>query len=125
LPGWGVGKSVPITGTYTFDLTVGALHKTQSITSINVFKNDPGIAGLIKDASNNPIPNVKVTISGPGVSAIVYTDEDGWYQYTFKYTGKAATFTITASSTNPSWKQTQTVTLKSNGYIEVDFQRQI
>ena len=69
--------------------------------------------------NKTPIPNAKVTISGPSVSATVYTDEDGWYQYVFKYTGKAATFTITASST--SWTQTKTVTLKSNGYIEVDF----
>ena len=119
LPGWGVGKKVPVTGTYTFGFTVGALHETQIVTSINALKQDPGIAGLITDVNKTPIPNAKVTISGPSVSATVYTDEDGWYQYVFKYTGKAATFTITASST--SWTQTKTVTLKSNGYIEVDF----
>jgi hypothetical protein len=126
LPEWVSGKKVDINPSYTFDFKIGDLEGTApSVSSINAFKNDPGIAGLIVDKNNTPVAGVKVTISGPGVSATVYTDEDGWYQYVYKYTGKAATFTITASSTSPSWTQTKTVTLKSNGYIEVDFQRPI
>ena len=49
--------------------------------------------------------------------ATVYTDQDGWYQWAYKYTGKAATFTVKLAAYGAS----QSVTLKSNGFLVVSF----
>jgi hypothetical protein len=52
----------------------------------------------------------------------VYTDQDGWYMWAYKYTGKPATFTVKLPNypaAQPS--QSQTVTLKSNGFLVVNF----
>ena len=46
-----------------------------------------------------------------------YTDADGWYQWTYKYTGKAAAFVVKL----PDYNLQQTVTLKSNDYVVVNF----
>ena len=47
----------------------------------------------------------------------VYSDADGWYLWEYKYTGKAATFTVKL----PAYSLSQTVTLKSNGFLVVNF----
>jgi len=53
----------------------------------------------------------------------VYTDADGWYMWQYKYTGKAATFTVKMTPPLPyaQTTQSQSVTLKSNGYVVVNF----
>jgi hypothetical protein len=65
------------------------------------------------------VQGVTVRIHGPDgkVLATITTDQDGWYVYTYKYTGKAATFTIEL----PAYVLSQSVTLKSNGYAVVNF----
>jgi hypothetical protein len=84
-----------------------------------VFKRDPGFVGLVTDSEGNPIKGVKVQIYGPDgkLLATVYTDKDGWYFYNYKYTGKAATFTIKL----PEYNKTATVTIKSNSLTKTDF----
>jgi hypothetical protein len=47
----------------------------------------------------------------------VYSDQDGWYMWQYKYTGKAATFTVNL----PTYNTSQTVTLKSNGFLVVSW----
>ena len=86
---------------------------------MNVFKNHPGIGGLFTQGGN-PVQGANVQISdGSGkVLATVTTDQDGWYMWNYKYTGKAATFIITLLSPHSG---TQTVTLKSNSFLVVNF----
>ena len=86
--------------------------------SKNVFKRDPGIGGLVLESDGDPVPNVEVQIyQGTKLKATVYTDADGWYMWQYKYTGKAATFTVKL----PVYNLSKTVTLKSNGYLVVSF----
>ena len=105
---------------YTFSVS-GPESWTDSDTvqNRNVFKCDPGFVGLITDSEGNPIEGVKVQIYGPDgkLLATVYTDKDGWYFYNYKYTGKAATFTIKL----PEYNKTATVTIKSNSLTKTDF----
>jgi hypothetical protein len=90
-----------------------------TVENENVIKNDPGIAGLVTQlGSGDPVAGVAVEIwQGTKKLGTVYTDVDGWYQYTFKYTGKATTFTVKL----PAYGLQQSVTLKSNGYVIVNF----
>ncbi len=93
---------------------------SQTITSVNVFKNDPGIGGLVTSANDGtPIAGAQVEIDNSSGQALatVTTDSDGWYMWNYKYTGKAATFTVKLVGTS----QVQTVTLKSNGFLVVNF----
>jgi hypothetical protein len=92
---------------------------TQTVYNNNVFKHDPGIGGLVLDGLDEPVPGVTVKIydSKNKLLATVYTDEDGWYMWQYKYTGKPATFTVML----PDYNQSQTVTLKSNGFLVVSF----
>lgn len=89
--------------------------------SLNVFKRDPGIGGLVLwSDTEDPVPNVKVQIhdwTGTKLLATVYTDEDGWYMWQYKYTGKATTFVVTL----PDLHQKQIVAMKSNKFVLVNF----
>jgi hypothetical protein len=105
---------IPDCQTYTFSEKDGSTD-SQTASTRNVFKADPGIAGLVRAGGVTPVANAKVVIQGGGQNVTLYTDQDGWYQWQYKYTGKATTFTITTSG------QTQTVTMKSNAFVIVNF----
>jgi hypothetical protein len=89
-----------------------------TVQSENVFKKDPGIGGLVTQGEN-PVVGVTVNIydSSNNLLGTAVTDSDGWYIWTYKYTGKAATFIVKLAGTSLS----QTVTLKSNGFLVVNF----
>jgi hypothetical protein len=105
-------------GSYTFS---NSETDPDTIKNINAFKRNPGIGGtLLGSYANDPIPNVKVQIydsTGAKLLATVYTDEDGWYMWQYKYTGKSATFVVKL----PGLKLLQQVTMKSNRFVLVDF----
>ena len=83
-----------------------------------VEKHDPGFAGLVRDTYGNPVVNTPVQIyQGTALKQTVYTDADGWYVWTYKYTGKATTFTLKL----PAYNLSQSATLKSNGFMVVNF----
>jgi len=90
-----------------------------TIQSKNVFKRDPGFGGLVQWQNGDPVPSVMVKIfdSKNTPLATVLTDDDGWYNWQYKYTGKAATFTVRL----PAYSLAQSVTLKSNGFVTVNF----
>lgn len=46
----------------------------------------------------------------------LYTDEDGWYMWSYKYTGKATTFTVKV----PAYGLSKSDTLKANGFLAMD-----
>jgi len=118
----GINPTIPDLQDYIFDSPGGEY----TVESVNVFKHDPGIGGLVRDGTGtgagNPVSgvDVRITSSDPKrpVNVIVTTDQDGWYMWQYKYTGKAATFTVSL----PGYPgATQSVTLKSNGYVIVNF----
>jgi hypothetical protein len=95
-----------------------------TITSTNRFKKNPGIGGLVQDSTGTGIPTAKVVIlQDTKTMGTVYTDADGWYMWAYKWTGKAAIFTVNMWPYAPysSGLKTQTVTLKANGYLTVNF----
>ena len=49
--------------------------------------------------------------------ASLTTDQHAWYAWQYKYTGKAATFTVKL----PKYGKSQSVTSKSNGFVVVNF----
>ncbi len=101
---------------YNFSDSLGGSGTSESE---NAFKRDPGIGGLVLDSNGDPGANVTVQIydSTNHLLATVYTDQDGWYMWQYKYTGKPATFTVKL----PDYNLAKTVTLKSNGFVLVDF----
>jgi hypothetical protein len=104
---------------YEFSFTGGAVTPIDKIESYNIFKKNPGIGGLIlQNGTTAPIGSTKVEIwQSNKKMADLYTDEDGWYMWSYKYTGKAATFNVKL----PAYNLSQSVTLKSNGYLSVPF----
>jgi hypothetical protein len=110
---------IPNHGSYDFSFS-NTSSGTVTVENENVVKNDPGIAGLVtQQGSGDPVANVMVQIydSKGKKLATVYTDADGWYQWTYKYTGKPATFWVNL----PGYALQQSVTLKSNAYVIVNF----
>jgi hypothetical protein len=100
--------------TYTFMSPGG----NAAIQNENVFKHDPGIGGLVTQ-NENPIAGTTVQIydGSNHLLGTVTTDSDGWYMWNYKYTGKAATFVVKL----PTYGLSQTVTLKSNSFLLVNF----
>jgi hypothetical protein len=94
---------------------------TQAIQNQNVFKHDPGIAGLITNkVTLDGIADVKVEIYNPKKVLIgtVYTDSDGYYSFVWKHTGKSAYYTVML----PEQKLSKNVLVKANTFVYVNFQ---
>ena len=87
--------------------------------SVNVFKRDPAIAGLVLDQYGNPLAGVQVKIYDVKnvLKATVVTDADGWYVWQMKFSGKTVTWTVKV----PAYNLTQTVTSPSKYFIIVNF----
>jgi hypothetical protein len=105
---------------YLFEVS-GTVNDNETAISKNVFKRDPGFAGLVTHiGSGHPEPNVKVEIYSPtGVKlGTVYTDQDGFYSFNYKHSGKAATYTVKL----PVYNLEQPATLKTNSWAIVNFQ---
>jgi Prealbumin-like fold domain len=110
---------IPDQQTYTFSNSVAPVGPGDTVMSLNVFKKNPGIGGLVKkNDTAQPLPNVKAQIyQGTSLKGTVYTDDDGWYMWAYKYTGKATTFTVKL----PNYGLSKSDTLKSNGFLSMDF----
>ena len=106
--------------TFTYSAVDGAGTQSDSATvmSENVFKNDPGIAGLVMEADGTPIPDVKVEIyQGTTLMARLTTDEHGFYMWTYKYSGKPTPFTVKL----PDLGMQVSFIFKSKGFAIVNF----
>ena len=110
---------IPNLGSYTFSATgadsSGATY-SQAVQNENIFKQDPGFAGLVLDSGSNPIAGATVKIYGSSGNLIgtATTDVNGFYSFQYK-TGKSATFTLQAIGIS------KVATLKANSFVEVDF----
>ena len=102
----------------------GAANASATVSSFNAFKNNPGTGGLAQSQTT--------TFSVPGATAALKdakgnllgagtTDQDGWYLFNYKATGKATTYYLTLTPPGSGAAQTRAFTLKANGYVEVDF----
>jgi hypothetical protein len=104
---------------YTFGFN-NSVSDTRTIYVLNDFKKDPGIGGLVlKAGTGDPVAGAVVEIYDANNKklATVSTDEDGWYMWAYKYTGKAASFVVKLLAYGLS----QSMSLKSNGYLVVNF----
>jgi len=113
---------VPNGQSYKFSVS-GPVSDSHSVSSCNDFKKTPGTAGITtKNVTFNPVPNCNAVLkdSKGTVLGTSVTDTDGWYAINYKWTGKAATFYVTLTPPGGT-AQTQTITLKANGFIEADF----
>jgi hypothetical protein len=110
--------SLNINDTQTYEFSVsGDQNDVETIQSENVFKHDPGVAGIVLDSSGNPVSGASVQIKLDGKTVTVTTDEDGYFMYYYKYTGKATTATVTLLGYN----LVQKPTVKSNSLVFVTF----
>jgi len=107
--------NIPDMQNYTF--SNGGTHVVQSINS---FKRNPGVGGLLRTDEELAIPGQTLILknsTGAPVAVPAYTDDDGWYFISYKHTGKAALFTVLWQETG----QTKTILLKSNSMVQTDF----
>ena len=105
---------------YTFSFSdADTTSDDATVESFNVFKKNPGVGGLVSLAANgDPIVGAKADIyNGTKKVATAYSDADGWYMWAYKYTGKAASFTVKL----PAYALQQSATLKSNGFVAFNF----
>jgi len=83
---------------YTFTFSnFGTLISTTTITSVNHFNKDPGIAGIVQNAaSGEPLVGVTVRLydSNGNLIGTTTTDSDGFYAFSLTTKG---TFTITVT----------------------------
>ena len=124
-------KDIPNYAKYKFVSTETNSNKntaqSEIIESENEFKKIAGFGGVVKDTiGEDPIPNAKITITGPGVpaGAFAITDPNGYYQYVFKYTGKSTSFAIKLESSSSPLvygSMTQYQNAKSNSYLITNF----
>ena len=117
-------KDIQNLNSYTFKYEVdGNLQPgSPTIKNINIFKNDPGFYGVVT-VNDEPVEGATITIKDSAGKTIgtVKTDENGYYWYYYKYTGKEATFTITVKST-ATGIISKTTTLKSNKFAWTSFE---
>jgi len=87
---------------------------------MNVFKRDPGIAGLVlHSGTGDPVAgtNVRIFNAKGALVANLWTDSDGWYMWTFKFSGKTVTYTVKV----PAFSLSQTITMTSKQFVLVNF----
>jgi hypothetical protein len=120
---------IPNRNNYLFSVS-GATSGGDSICNINVFKKLPGVGGLAGtkyttfDGVSGSVPKKGCTVVLKDPKGVVLstgvTDDDGWYFCNYKWTGKAATLSLTLTPPGGT-PITKNVTLKSNGYAQADF----
>jgi len=100
---------------YIFSVS-GSQTDSQVIQNTNEFKKIPGFGGLVTDGVN-PVEDATVEIYLNGeLLATELTDEDGWYMFVYKHTGKPAEFKVTLDGMEV------TGTLKANKFVEASFE---
>jgi hypothetical protein len=105
---------------YAFDFNGGGPTLGSTVYSINTFKKNPGVNGLLLKSSGSGKANVRVEFWGPTgkLIASTTTDADGFYMFSYKATGKPSTYTIKV----PTLGLQKSTPLKANGYALVTFE---
>ena len=102
--------------------------------SINEFKRNTGIGGLVVPNGIDPLEAVEVQIyqntaatgrpgslSTPELRATVYTDEDGWYLWAYQWRGRPTSFTVIMSYDGSEIYRKENIELSAMGYYSIDF----
>ena len=121
---------IPDRTSYLFGFSDGMESASDSVCSMNAFKKVPGVGGMTAKASTtyDGLPTTQVlegckvvlrNIKGETLAS-GRSDQDGWFFCTYKWTGKATTLYLTLSPPGGT-PLTKPVTLKANGYAQVDF----
>jgi hypothetical protein len=119
---------IPDKTNYVFSVG-GDMTDADGICNMNVFKKNPGVGGRcgyrytldgVSDIIATPNATVTLKDSKGAVLTTGKTDEDGWYMLSYKYTGKAATLIVTVQPVGKP-AQSKSITLKANGFVEVNF----
>ena len=112
-----LGVTIADPESYSF-MVSGDVIDTQTATSENNFKKDPGFIGVVTFAGE-PVSGVTVEIRDSENNPLgsVLTDENGIYFFYYKHKGKKAEFTVTAVG---FWSET--VLLKSNKWAIINFE---
>jgi hypothetical protein len=106
--------AIPDGAAYAFSVTTGSLTDSRVVTSLNVFKQNSGVAGILTDQFGNPIVAATVSLYGSDGSlvSITFTDKDGYFAFSFNLTHRS-TFTVQFSLGNGT-SISQTITVKPN-----------
>jgi hypothetical protein len=103
--------------TYPFS-HAGTGSGSDSVQNVNSFKKITGVFGqALTSSTGGAWPNIQATLKNAAgaVVATGVTDQDGFYALNYKHTGKAANFTVILGNVQ------KVVTLKANGWGEVDY----
>jgi hypothetical protein len=122
---------IPDRGTYSFAFSDGNEAASDSLCNINVFKKVPGV-GVMSTQRTTTYDGLPTTRQFEGCGVVLKdskgltlatgkTDLDGWAFCNYKWTGKSTTVYVTLTPPGRA-PQTQPVTLKANGYAQVDFE---
>ncbi|HJQ97256.1 MAG TPA: carboxypeptidase-like regulatory domain-containing protein, partial [Candidatus Polarisedimenticolaceae bacterium] len=101
-----------------YEFSFGTHASTPS--SCNKFNKNPGVVGNLTTAlDSNPVPSVRAQLVNPSgtVVASALSDVNGFYMFSYKHKGKAATYTVRL----PALGKSKTVTLQAGGFARVDF----
>jgi len=102
---------------YTFSFTDGDSGST-TVSQRHVMKKNPGVGGLALKPDKTAVAGAQADVYIAGKKAgTVTTDEDGWYMWTYKYTGKRVALMVKL----PAFNLTQNSEIKSNAFVQVDF----
>jgi hypothetical protein len=116
--------TIPNFQAYEFAWNSGSGWTEPTIESENAFKKDPGFAGLVTDVNGDPVAGAVIHIfrsDAVGSVWVVITDQDGWYMYSYKYTGKPTKFTIKETTYRGFAGAQVEVWVKSNSMNIVNF----
>jgi len=110
----GLTVLIPNLDDYIFSVG-GSQTDSQILQNVNEFKKIPGFGGLVMVGSE-PLAGapVKIYLNGNLLDTAT-TDEDGWYLYVYKHTGKPITYTVAWSGFSISG------VLRANKFVEVNF----
>lgn len=106
---------------YGFSFGVNGTTHSFSPSSCNKIKKMVGIIGnTVAAVTGDPVGSARVQLFGPTGTLLETTtsDLDGFYVLSYKFKGKAATYTVKL----PEHGKQKSVTLKANGYARINFE---
>jgi uncharacterized repeat protein (TIGR01451 family) len=108
--------------TFSYEINDALQPNNPTIYNINIFKNDPGFVGIVTVNSESVEgASIQIHDSTGALVGETLTDENGYYFFYYKHTGKAAVYSVTVTSPETGII-TFEVTLKSNKFVWVPFE---
>jgi hypothetical protein len=109
---------------YTFSYTNGT-SDTVTIESINAFKKNPGVGGLVAYASTeDPVAGATVELIDPDgeVVGTAVTDADGFYMILYRHRGRRAMYTVRLTTLDGHTDEEDVELKGGNTLMEVNFE---